>query len=215
MQHLKIHISGEELHLLAERAIFWPAKAAVLIADVHLGKVSHFRRHGIHLPEQPSIDNFRRLQKVVDHCRPQSVYFLGDLFHSHENRELDALGELMDRNEAVQFHLVLGNHDILPRQRYLELGLHLHPEPYLLEPFYLRHHPLESITAGFHFAGHLHPGVLLHGQGRQRLRLACFFQGNGQMILPAFGEFTGKAILTPVPGDRVYVIAENEVLEVT
>lgn len=215
MQHLSIHIADEELWLLAERALYWPRKGVVLIADVHLGKVSHFRRNGIHVPEQAIMDNFRRLQRVVDHCSPQSVYFLGDLFHSYENRELDALGEFLKQNGQVQFHLVLGNHDILPQERYLDLGLDLHLEPHSLEPFFLRHHPLESASEGFHFAGHLHPGVVLHGQGRQRLRLACFFQSPHQMILPAFGEFTGKAILTPVPGDRVYVIADGEVLEVT
>jgi hypothetical protein len=34
-------------------------------------------------------------------------------------------------------------------------------------------------------------------------------------VLPAFGAFTGTADVQPVPGDRVFVVAGDEVVEVT
>jgi hypothetical protein len=33
-------------------------------------------------------------------------------------------------------------------------------------------------------------------------------------VLPAFGSFTGFGPVRPAPGDRLYVIAEDEVLAV-
>ncbi|MFN9801977.1 MAG: DEAD/DEAH box helicase, partial [Bacteroidota bacterium] len=61
----------------------------------------------------------------------------------------------------------------------------------------------------------LHPAVRMVGPARQSLRLPCFWLGENQSILPAFGEFTGHVLVRPVPGDRIYVVAENEVIGVT
>ena len=46
---------------------------------------------------------------------------------------------------------------------------------------------------GYVLAGHLHPGVRLHGPGRQSVRLPCFAFGRNAALLPAFSEFTGTA----------------------
>ena len=37
--HVEIELCGTRLWLLADRAIFWPARQALLVADVHIGKV--------------------------------------------------------------------------------------------------------------------------------------------------------------------------------
>ena len=47
----KIVLFDAEFILHCSGAIFWPARSILLISDVHLGKVSHFRRHGVALPE--------------------------------------------------------------------------------------------------------------------------------------------------------------------
>jgi len=52
------------------------------------------------------------------------------------------------------------------------------------------------------------------GQGRQSLRLPCFFMGSKIGILPAFGVFTGLHVLHPEPEDRVFLIAEKNIVEV-
>ena len=41
---------GERLHLLPERAVWWPAAGLLLVADVHLGKAATFRRLGQPVP---------------------------------------------------------------------------------------------------------------------------------------------------------------------
>jgi metallophosphoesterase superfamily enzyme len=63
-------------------------------------------------------------------------------------------------------------------------------------------------------AGHLHPAVALGGPGRQRERLPCFLFGPRRGILPAFGSFTGAATVRPTAGERVFVVAGDEVLQV-
>ena len=35
-----VQLAGEELWLLPEKAIYWPAQQALLIADVHFGKAA-------------------------------------------------------------------------------------------------------------------------------------------------------------------------------
>ena len=84
-----------------------------------------------------------------------------------------------------------------------------------MDPFLLSHHPMKEVPEGqYNLAGHIHPCVYLSGQGRQRTRLACFYFGEQQGILPAFGTFTGMASLQVKRGEQVYVIAENSVIEV-
>ncbi|MEE7560223.1 phosphoesterase, partial [Xanthomonas sp. Kuri4-2] len=43
-------LAGETVELLGDRALYRPARRALLIADLHLGKADVFRRAGIGLP---------------------------------------------------------------------------------------------------------------------------------------------------------------------
>ena len=45
---MKVRVSGVELELLPQKAI--KIEEDLLIADVHLGKIRHFRKVGIALP---------------------------------------------------------------------------------------------------------------------------------------------------------------------
>ncbi|HET6777665.1 MAG TPA: hypothetical protein VFH26_02135, partial [Gemmatimonadales bacterium] len=68
---------------------------------------------------------------------------------------------------------------------------------------------------GFGLAGHVHPGITLMGRGLQRETLPCFVFGATGAVVPAFGSFTGFGHVEPGPGDRVFVVVEDEVLEVS
>ena len=39
--------------------------------------------------------------------------------------------------------------------------------------------------------GHIHPGVTLIAQNRQKLKFPCYLVSENQIILPAFSQFTG------------------------
>jgi metallophosphoesterase superfamily enzyme len=61
-------------------------------------------------------------------------------------------------------------------------------------------------------AGHLHPRIDLR-RGPDRLRLPCFWLRGEQLTLPAFAWFASHSAITREPGDRVFAIADDEVLE--
>ena len=204
-----IRIAGEELVLHPLGGLYWPARSALLLSDLHLGKVSHFRKYGAAVPRGAILENFARLDRLVSEFRPESVYFLGDLFHSHLNAEWELLRRWTGRSRAV-LHLIVGNHDILSPGRFEALGFRL-AERLEIGPFVLTHHP-ENAPDRFNIAGHIHPAVRLAGAGQQRLRLPCFHLRANQLILPAFGTFTGTHALAPESGDRFFVLADREVI---
>ena len=76
----------------------------------------------------------------------------------------------------------------------------------------LAHYPGVS-DSGYVLAGHLHPSVDLAGPARQRGRFPCFWLGARGAVLPAFGDFTGSSAIAPVAGDRVFVIAGDQIVE--
>ena len=52
------------------------------------------------------------------------------------------------------------------------------------------------------------------GRALQRERLPCFWLTPRGAVLPAFGSFTGSVSVVPGPEDRVFVIADQEVIGV-
>jgi DNA ligase-associated metallophosphoesterase len=191
--------------------IFWEEKSMLLIADVHLGKVSHFRKFGSAVPQRAINANFNSLTRVVDDFNPEIICFLGDLFHSSFNKEW-ILFEKWIHTRSEKFILVAGNHDIISPFHYETVGMKIVSE-LVIGNFFLTHHPTQRENL-FNFSGHIHPGIRLSGLGRQTLKLSCFFKTENQLILPAFGTFTGNYYLKPEPGDAVFAITKNEVIQV-
>ena len=206
---LNIKIRNQDFVLHPFGAAYWPEQEVLLVADVHLGKVSHFRKHGSAVPVKAIAENFRKLDILRRDFDPEHIVFLGDLFHSSLNKEWLFFEAWME-NISSEVILVEGNHDIISPLKYEALGIKLTPE-LVLKNFHLTHHP-EERPGFFNFSGHIHPGVRINGWARQSLKLPCFFKTENQMILPAFGEFTGKHILNPKEGDEVFVITKEEVI---
>ncbi len=195
-----LHFSG---------AIFWKEKKILLISDVHVGKIAHFRKHGIAIPELAIEANIERLEAVVSYFKPEKIIFLGDLFHSKINSEWDLLAKWLE-SAAVEILLVEGNHDIIDQKYYAKLDIQI-IQSLKIDNFLFTHHPTET-EGFFNFCGHVHPGIKLYDIGRQSLQLACFFESPNQIILPAFGEFTGRHYLKPTEVDKIYAITDREVI---
>ena len=70
---------------------------------------------------------------------------------------------------------------------------------------------MNDLTFTTALCGHIHPGVFLTGTADAE-RLPCFVLGPRRAILPAFGSFTGLALVRPAPGERIVVAAGRKVL---
>jgi len=208
-QNIQIHNQSFVLH--PSGSLFWEEKSVLMISDVHLGKVSHFRKYGAAVPQKAIQANFELMDEVVELFDPNNIYFLGDLFHSHINSEWNLFEEWTSKSTS-KIILINGNHDIIPPLKYEALGIIIQDE--LVEKdFLLTHHPAERENY-FNFCGHIHPAVKIRGSGKQSLRLPCFFKSPNQMILPAFGEFTGSFTLKPNKKDQVFAIAEGMIIKI-
>jgi len=205
-------VKGEEFLLLCEKAIYWKKHRALLIADLHIGKVTHFRNNNIPIPQKAAEKNFLLLEKLIVKHQPKVVYFLGDLFHSTYNKEWETLSFLLAKYAKVKFELITGNHDILKDEHYVLAGISCVPEK-IIGPFKLTHHP-EADSDLYNLCGHIHPGVRMRGSGRQHVKLPCFFFGERQGILPAFGNFTGTAALKVKEGDQVFIVLNGQIMKV-
>jgi len=206
-------IAEEEMQLLSEKAIHLPIHNMLLIADLHFGKVEHFRKNGIGIPSGASNKDFKTLKELVLKVGAKDVIFLGDLFHSDFNNAWYGFQELLQELDAYNFHLVIGNHDILDESKYENLKICHQME---VGNLILTHEPLDVIIEDkYNLCGHIHPGVKLTGRGRQNLRLPCFYFGAHTGILPAFGSFTGLHVLKPMENDRVFVVHDNVVIDVS
>jgi DNA ligase-associated metallophosphoesterase len=181
----------------------------LLIADVHFGKVAHFRRNGAAIPTAASEENYRKLNELIQTFDPRTICFLGDLFHSYLNSEWHVF-ELWISTLSTEVILISGNHDIISPHKFEAIEIKVY-DTLEIDDFLLTHHPMEDERL-YNFSGHIHPGIRLIGQGRQHIRLACFHKTSNQLILPAFGIFTGKHLITPKQEDEVFAIVSGEVI---
>lgn len=201
------------LALLAEGAAFLADESTLIVADIHLGKSAVFRAKGLPVPEGDSARDLARLFDLAKKHRASHLVIAGDLFHSSTGltTQLEtALADFMVRLE-IPITLVTGNHDVgirkLPAQ--LRSVAHLDLENHLR----VIHDPAHASGESFHIAGHWHPVVKIPDGKRTSLRLACFLYRDNTLVLPAFGSFTGGAILDAEPGDRVFVAIRDQVVE--
>lgn len=208
----KAKLLDQELVLYPHRGMMW--KDCLLVADLHLGKVNHFRKAGLPVPGKVNDENTERLVDLIMISKPAKVILLGDLFHSHYNAEWDVFLQIVRHFVAIEFHLVEGNHDIMSPYQYQKAPLIIHEEMEM-GPFTLTHIPLEADQIAqdqYNLAGHIHPAVSLRGKGRQSVKLPCFYFGENQGFLPAFGNFTGNYRIKPTKKDQVYVVLSDKVI---
>ncbi len=215
MTDAAIHIRGERLILMPERAAFWERRRTLLVADTHFGKAATFRAASIPVPRGTTMEGLMRLDALVRATDPSRIVFLGDFLHARAGRApetLDAIQRWHEANPAIALVLVRGNHDRQAGDPPPGLGVDCVDAPLVEPPFVMAHHPGRTAD-GYVLSGHIHPGIPLYGKARQRERLPCFWFSTDCAVLPAFGDFTGLAEITPVEGDRVFVIAGSEVVE--
>lgn len=203
--------SNLSLELLFEKGVWINELKVLLIADLHLGKATHYRKVGIPIPESIHALDFLILEKLVHRFQPLHLYILGDLFHSHWNDQWDYFLNFIKQFPETNFHLIKGNHDILLEPHYQTSFLEIHSKPVTLGNLYLSHEPIAVNKEQLNICGHIHPGIQLKGRGKLSVRLPCYFLSNNNLVLPSFGNFTGLHLMKRKTGDRIWVIGEDRI----
>ena len=197
--------------------MYWPRASTLFVADTHWGKDAAFRAAAIAVPDGTLHDDLIRLDIALSRTGACRLIVLGDLLHAKKGRApgtLDTINAWRTAHAELEIVLVRGNHDQGAGDPPDEWEFECVDAPYHLAPFVLQHEPQQS-AAGYALAGHIHPAVNLSGPGRQTIRLSCFWFGRRVGVLPAFGSFTGCAAIRACEGDRVFVVAEGEVIAVS
>jgi uncharacterized protein len=184
----QISFSGHMFELAGEAALFWPARRALLVADLHLEKASSYAMGGQFLPPYDSRATLEELARLADKMDARAIYCLGDNFHDDggEERLEDEAAMLLQRlTTAYDWHWVVGNHDPGIAANW---GGKVHDEM-CIDGLILRH---EADPADRHpeLSGHFHPKFRQQIRGRLVSR-RCFVRSAHKLILPAFGALTG------------------------
>lgn len=207
-----------ELRTEHEAILLHPGKAALLeggnellVSDLHIGKPAHFRRHGMAVPSSLQYADLLKLGLLIRGLCPPKVIILGDLFHTGFRPDIELFRKWRDSYPGVDMILVRGNHDRFGKDSGKDTGLTVLDELRIRE-FRLVHDSARAAPDNaFTISGHMHPAVRVFGKGRQSVKVACFYLSGGSLVMPAFGEFTGKQVITPERGDRIFAVIEDPV----
>jgi len=185
---VRFSFSGHDLTALPQGALFWPARRALLVADLHLEKASWFAKSGQMLPPYDSIATLADLTAIVAATDAAEIWCLGDSFHDQagcDRLPAEARALLTALTQRTRWTWITGNHDP---------GIADHcggeiVEEAEVEGLLLRHEadPSESRPE---LSGHFHPKLRIHLRGRLVSR-RCFVATERKLILPAFGALTG------------------------
>lgn len=213
-QTMTIDIAGEQLLLDASRAVAWPTRRMLMIADAHFGKAQLFREHGIPLPEADTVAELARLDALVARHQPQQLLVLGDLVHGRTAVDagwIAALAQWRERHQSLHCSVVRGNHD-----RHFDpgsVGFASIAASLVETPFVFAHEP-EPDPRGYVLAGHIHPGIVLRERHAPKARLPAFWFRDTTAVLPAFGRLTGLWPVEPAPSDRLVAVAGSSLIRI-
>ena len=124
-EQLQFEFAGEQLTALADKALWWPARDMLLIADPHLGKAATFRAVGVGVPDTTRRD-LERLSVLLRETAAKHLCILGDLLHAKSGRVEAVFSEMSrwrDSHAALRVRLVRGNHDIRAAEPPAELQI--------------------------------------------------------------------------------------------
>jgi len=206
-------LQHQNLWLTAQRSIFWEEQKALILSDLHFGKTGHFRKSGIPVPPMVYKEDLQRLVALLNYFAPEQLIVVGDFFHSHANTELEWFKKWRDDLSYIKIVLVKGNHDILKDAWYKQANIEVIEKELLIQPFLFTHDNCMRKKGVYSFCGHVHPGIYLHGLGKQGIRLPCFYFAKDHCILPAFSRFTGMALIEPAQNENVFAIVEDKLVQ--
>ena len=185
---VRFSFSGHDLMALPQGALYWPARRALLVADLHFEKASWFARLGQMLPPYDSLATLNDLTALAVATRAEEIWCLGDSFHDrHGCDRLPARARemLTALTASTRWTWITGNHDPVMTDH---CGGAIVDEAEV-DGLLLRHQADPAETRP-ELSGHFHPKLRLTHRGR-RVSRRCFVATDRKLILPAFGALTG------------------------
>ena len=55
---MEVEILGERIELMSQKAVWLKHRSTLLLADLHFGKINHFRKSGIPVPPKANDQNY-------------------------------------------------------------------------------------------------------------------------------------------------------------
>lgn len=210
-------IAEIEIELFASRGAYLPEHDMLLVADLHLGKDATFRRSGVPVPKGSSEGTLAVVSSLLKRTGAQRLVILGDMFHARSSLAPDviaAVDQFLIACESVELMLIRGNHDVrvgrLPEHWPIEIVAAGHR----LGKLVLAHEPANPPTgADLLLCGHVHPAIRLSGRHGSFGKLPCFWFSGDCLVFPALGKFTGTFAIQARPADRIWLIADDEIIE--
>lgn len=185
---VRFSFCSHDLMALPQGALFWPARRALLVADLHLEKASWFAKSGQMLPPYDSIATLADLTAIAAATDAAEIWCLGDSFHDSagcDRLPAEARALLTALTARTRWTWITGNHDP---------GIADHCGGEIVEEAevdgLLLRHEAEPGEVRPELSGHFHPKLRLHLRGRLVSR-RCFVATERKLILPAFGALTG------------------------
>lgn len=217
---MRVTLNRVEFRLLAGRGIYWPEQRMLLVSDLHLGKEATFRASGLAVPRGSTDATLDAIREMIAETDADRLVILGDLFHARSSLADDvrhSFTRFLRQHDHVEVTLVMGNHDVATGPLSNEWRMRVVEPPWEIGAVTLEHFP--GPPAGdsqLCLAGHLHPAVRLGDSMSSTGKLPCFYfdAARSCLILPAIGQFTGTAAVQPVGNDRVWVMADGEIIEI-
>ncbi len=173
---------------LQRGALYWPARGALLVADLHLEKSSWFARLGQMLPPYDSIATLSDLTALALGTNAKEVWCLGDSFHDRHgcDRLPSRAREMLTALTAsTRWTWITGNHD----PAFADHCGGAIVEEADVDGLVLRHEA-DPAEGRAEISGHFHPKLRISHRGRSVSR-RCFVATERKLILPAFGALTG------------------------
>jgi hypothetical protein len=184
---------GHDWLALTGGALFWPARRALLVADLHLEKASWYAGFGQMLPPYDTMATLADLSALAATTGAGEIWCLGDSFHDVagcERLQPEARDALRALTGAVRWTWITGNHDPVVADH---CGGEVVDEA-VVEGLVLRHEARRG-EVRCELSGHFHPKLRVRVRGRQVAR-RCFVATGTKLILPAFGALTGGLDVT-------------------
>ena len=202
-----LHFAGQSFEPLPSGGLYWRARKALLVADLHFEKLSSYARRGQLLPPYDTGMTLRRLAADLARTGAEEVIALGDSFHRDEGTTTllaDDRARLLELTRQARWTWLSGNHDPSPHA----LGGTCLPA-LARDGLTLAHEPRAGLPGLV--AGHLHPAARVLVDGRS-VRRPCFVHDRRLLILPAYGAATGTLNIL----DRAFAgLFDHAALEVT